>query len=49
MLLYCSQNKKLNSTKISNNETYKLMPNNNEKGNYNAGVSDDTKKFCKVL
>ena len=32
-----------------NNKTYKLMPNNNEKRDYNAGVSDGTKKFEKFF
>ena len=45
MLLHCSYNKKLNTTKIHNNKTYKLMPKNNENRNYNAGVSDCTEKF----
>ena len=34
---------------MSNNKTYKLMPSDNEKWDYNAGVSDTTKKFWKVL
>ena len=45
MLLHCSYNKKLNTTKMPNNISYKLMPNNDEKGDYNAGVSDGTKKY----
>ena len=40
---------KLNTTIKPNNKIYKLdttvMPNNNEKRDYNAGVSDGTKKF----
>ena len=43
MLLHCPGNKKLNTTKMSNNKTYKLMP--NEKKDYNPGVSDGIKKF----
>ena len=52
MLLHCSYNKKLNTTKMPNikscnimpnNKSYKLMP--NEKRGYNTGVSDDIKKF----
>ena len=45
MLLHCSYNKKLNTTKMPNNISYKLMPNNDEKRDYNAGVSDGTKKY----
>ena len=45
MLLHCSYNKKLNTAKMPNNKSYKLMPNKNEKRDYNAGVSDGTKKF----
>ena len=45
MLLHCSCNKKLNTTKMPNNKSYKLMPNNNEKRDYNTGVSDGIKKF----
>ena len=45
MLLHCSYNKKLNTTKIPNNKSYKLMPNNDEKRDYNIGVSDGIKKF----
>ena len=45
MLLHSSYNKKLNTTKMPNNKSYKLMSNNNEKRDYNAGVSDGTKKF----
>ena len=43
MLLHCSYNKKLNTTKMPNNKSYKLMP--NEKRDYNTGVSDGIKKF----
>ena len=56
MLLHCSYNKTLNTTKRLNNKSYKLMPSNksyklmpNEKRDYNAGVNDGTKKFYKVL
>ena len=52
MLLHCSYSKKLNTTKIPNNKSYKLMPNNksyklmpNEKRSYNTDVSDGIKKF----
>ena len=45
MLLHCSYNKKLNTTKMPDNESYKLMPNNNEKRDYNTAVSDGIKKF----
>ena len=41
--LHCSYNKKLNTTKMPNNKSYKLMP--NEKRDYNTGVSDGIKKF----
>ena len=51
--LHCSYNKKLNTTKMPNNKSYKLnttiMPNDNEKRDYNTGVSDGIKKFLKVL
>ena len=43
MLLHCSYNKKLNSAKMPNNKGYKLMPNDNEKRDYNASVSDGIK------
>ena len=43
MILHCSYNKKLNTTKMPNNKSYKLMP--NEKRDYNTGVSDGIKKF----
>ena len=43
MLLHCLYNKKLNTIKMPNNKTYKLMP--NEKTDYNTGVSDGIKKF----
>ena len=43
MLLHCSYHKKLNTTKMPNNKSYKLMP--NEKRDYNTGVSDGIKKF----
>ena len=43
MLLHCSYNKKPNTTKMPNNKSYKLMP--NEKRDYNTGVSDGIKKF----
>ena len=36
MLLHCSYKKNANTTKILNNTTYKLMP--NEKRDYNTGV-----------
>ena len=45
MLLHCSYNKKLNTTKMSNNISYKLIRINNEKRDYNTGVSGDIKKF----
>ena len=45
MLLHCSYKKKLNTTKMPNNESNKLMPNNNEKRDYDTGLSDGTKKF----
>ena len=38
---------------MPNNKSYKLntttMPNNNEKRDYNTGVSDGAKKFLEVL
>ena len=43
MLLHCSYNKKLNTTKMPNTKTYKLM--SNEKRDYNTGVIDGIKKF----
>ena len=43
MLLHCSYNKKLNTSQMPNNKTYKLMP--NEKRDYNTGVNDGIKKF----
>ena len=40
---------KLNTTIMPNNKSYKLnatiMPNDNEKRDYNTGVSDGIKKF----
>ena len=40
---------KVNTTIMPNNKSYKLdttlMPNNNEKRDYNAGVSDGTRKL----
>ena len=50
MVLHCSYNKKLNTTKMANNKSYKLMPKSyklmpNEKRDYNTGVSDGIKKF----
>ena len=40
---------KLSTTKVSNNNSYKvntrIMPNDNEKRDYNTGVSDGIKKF----
>ena len=32
---------------MSNSKSYKLMPNINEKRDYNTGVSDGIKKFLK--
>ena len=43
MLLHCSYNKKLNTSQMPNDKTYKLMP--NEKRDYNTGVSYSIKKF----
>ena len=52
MLLHCSYNKKLHTTKMANNKSYKVMPNNksyklipNEKRDYHTGLSDGIKKF----
>ena len=47
--LHCTYNKKLNITKMPDNKSYKrnttIMPDDNEKRDYNTGVSNGIKMF----
>ena len=51
--LHCLYNKKLSTTRMPNNKSYKLnttiMSHDHEKRGYKTGVSEGIKKFSKVL